>query len=389
MSANQRLPSCACHWSWLALCPCERMCADWSVGFGGPGFDGSVRALCLHDDGQGPRLYAAGTFETAGPLAASHIARFDGQRWEPVGSGIGTTVNALCEFDFGAGPRLVAGGAFASAGGVSAKRVAQWGRPVLGPDRARHFRVKRAGRGTDGLRFRTRAGALCRRQTWHRTRASLPCGGLASGRQHARQRGAGDRGLRRRQRSPSSTPAVASVRGSRAWTEQPGRCCRAWWTRSGTWRSSNPPSGPPSCTPATTASAKACTALGHELVELGGHQCLLPAVGSMGRDSEPVDRRFERAEALRRHPDEHLRAHRRAHRGHRELRFGHGRAPVDRRRIRATRRGSLQFDRGLRWSPVGRGRHVRGAGRRGHGARHRRVARSQCAAQLGLRRGQF
>jgi hypothetical protein len=93
----------------------------------GSGITGrSVHALASFDDGSGPALYAAGDFTSAGGVAASHIARWDGASWSPVGSGTNFPVYALAVHDDGNGPALYAGGQFGSAGGVSASRVARW-----------------------------------------------------------------------------------------------------------------------------------------------------------------------------------------------------------------------------------------------------------------------
>src|SRR5690606_37775835 len=93
---------------------------SWSVVGGGigapPGRSPTVRAMAVYDDGRGPALYVAGTFNSAGGKECWNIARWDGVEWEPVGPGLATTVNALCVFDAdGPGPKrpaLFADGAF-------------------------------------------------------------------------------------------------------------------------------------------------------------------------------------------------------------------------------------------------------------------------------------
>jgi hypothetical protein len=77
-----------------------------------------VRALAI----RGHDLYVGGSFTTAGGLAASGIARWDGAAWSPVGGGLDRTVLALTI----AGDDLYAAGYFTLAGGLSAQRVARW-----------------------------------------------------------------------------------------------------------------------------------------------------------------------------------------------------------------------------------------------------------------------
>ncbi len=104
---------------------------DWLPTFGGAtGILGEVVALTVFDDGSGagPALYAGGNFTTAGGVSANFIARWNGQNWSPLGSGMDSFVHALTVFDdgSGAGPALYAGGYFTTAGGVSASRIARW-----------------------------------------------------------------------------------------------------------------------------------------------------------------------------------------------------------------------------------------------------------------------
>jgi trimeric autotransporter adhesin len=104
--------------------------AQWSsVGSPLTGFNNTVRALSVFDEGSGPRLFAGGDFTAAGGLPATRIARWDGTAWSelgPSGVGISGTVHALASFDDGSGSALYAAGSFASAGGVSASCIARW-----------------------------------------------------------------------------------------------------------------------------------------------------------------------------------------------------------------------------------------------------------------------
>ncbi len=102
---------------------------SWSALGGGT--DDSVHALAVFDDGSGPALYAGGLFESAGGLPAHHVAKWDGVSWSALGSGIGplsmgVSVSTLAVFDDGSGAALYAGGFFVTAGGVPASHVAKW-----------------------------------------------------------------------------------------------------------------------------------------------------------------------------------------------------------------------------------------------------------------------
>jgi hypothetical protein len=103
---------------------------SWIPTFEGqPGVDDDVSALVVFDDGSGPALYAGGIFEVAGGVPASGIAKWDGATWAPLGSGMSggiVDVSALVVFDDGNGPALYAGGSFLTAGGVTVNRVARW-----------------------------------------------------------------------------------------------------------------------------------------------------------------------------------------------------------------------------------------------------------------------
>jgi hypothetical protein len=103
----------------------------WSpVGGGIAGKDALVFALATHDDGGGPALYVGGRFNSAGGTPAANIARWNGQSWSPVGSGVGggwqPTVAALAVWDDGRGSALYVGGGFKFAGGITASNIAKW-----------------------------------------------------------------------------------------------------------------------------------------------------------------------------------------------------------------------------------------------------------------------
>lgn len=105
---------------------------------GGNGVSNTVNALTVWDeDGTGPGvpvLVAAGHFTTAGGITSNRIAKWNGANWGafagPSSTGVDNTVYAVCAFDEDGGgpnpPRLFAGGTFLSAGGVSVNRIARW-----------------------------------------------------------------------------------------------------------------------------------------------------------------------------------------------------------------------------------------------------------------------
>lgn len=99
------------------------------------GYDDTyIFAMATFDDGsgQGPALFVAGDFSTAGSIDASAIAKWDGKNWSALDSGFTSSsyveVLALQVFDDGqgGGPQLYAGGYFTEAGGVHAYSIARW-----------------------------------------------------------------------------------------------------------------------------------------------------------------------------------------------------------------------------------------------------------------------
>ena len=96
----------------------------------GAGLNGLVRDLAVFDDGGGPALYAAGDFTLADGAPASRIARWDGLRWSPLvgsaGEGLSSPGSGLAVFDDGSGPSLWVVGSFSSAGGIATSKVARW-----------------------------------------------------------------------------------------------------------------------------------------------------------------------------------------------------------------------------------------------------------------------
>jgi trimeric autotransporter adhesin len=89
----------------------------WDAAVTRPGFVRAVTALLNGD------VVVAGEFTSAGGVAASNIARWDGTGWHALGTGFDGPVNALVTLDNG---DLIAGGFFANAGGQAAANIARW-----------------------------------------------------------------------------------------------------------------------------------------------------------------------------------------------------------------------------------------------------------------------
>jgi hypothetical protein len=90
------------------------------------GDDPAVLAIEQFDDGVEAAIYVAGSFTTAGGKVARNIARWNGEAWSALGSGVDGTVLDLIVFDDGSGPALFVGGVFDSAGELATPGVARW-----------------------------------------------------------------------------------------------------------------------------------------------------------------------------------------------------------------------------------------------------------------------
>ncbi len=107
---------------------------EWLPGFSVPGVNGTIYAATIWDsDGAGPRravIVAGGWFTTAGGVLASRIALWDGNTWQPLGTGMNGDIGDLVAWDpDGVGPlqaQLVACGQFSIAGGTPANFIARW-----------------------------------------------------------------------------------------------------------------------------------------------------------------------------------------------------------------------------------------------------------------------
>ncbi|MFM7231926.1 MAG: FlgD immunoglobulin-like domain containing protein [bacterium] len=80
------------------------------------------RVFAVAVDGTG-NLYAVGAFTRIGGVAANYIAKWDGSRWWPLGTGLNRAANDVA---VDAAGNVYAGGVFTNAGGVPASRVAKW-----------------------------------------------------------------------------------------------------------------------------------------------------------------------------------------------------------------------------------------------------------------------
>ncbi len=114
-------------------------CHQPTAGFGSYGVawsanGGKVSAMAVYDDGDGPALYVAGEFEVAGEIQVGSIARFDGSAWEalpgPGGASVvsnhGFGIQAMEVFDDGSGPALYVAGSFEESLGLPPNGIARW-----------------------------------------------------------------------------------------------------------------------------------------------------------------------------------------------------------------------------------------------------------------------
>ena len=97
---------------------------NWISMGGLPGTDGTVNAVAA--DGAG-NLYIGGSFTVAGDVFANNVAKWDGDSWSALGSGVNDTVRALAVSD----NILYVGGSFSLAsfstsGGLVVNGIAEW-----------------------------------------------------------------------------------------------------------------------------------------------------------------------------------------------------------------------------------------------------------------------
>ena len=107
-------------------------------------------------------LIAAGNFTTAGGVTVNRIARWNGETWSALGSGLNDAVGALAVYN----GELIAGGRFTTAGGVKANQIARWDgyqwQPLGGGVTGRH-------------RTPTSAPCLSTKTLWSSAASSPPC----------------------------------------------------------------------------------------------------------------------------------------------------------------------------------------------------------------------
>jgi hypothetical protein len=84
-----------------------------------PGVNGTISDMAVLATGD---VIIAGTFSEAGGLPASRVAKWNGNQWSPLGSGVNDYVWALAVI----GQEVFAGGQFTIAGGMPANRIARW-----------------------------------------------------------------------------------------------------------------------------------------------------------------------------------------------------------------------------------------------------------------------
>ncbi len=98
----------------------------------GNGLYGIVNALAVGTNGD---VYAGGTFTNSGAEGVSRIAKWDGSSWSGVGSGMGVGVNVeVSALAMPPNQEIYAAGSFSTAGGVAATGIAQWARAYYQTD---------------------------------------------------------------------------------------------------------------------------------------------------------------------------------------------------------------------------------------------------------------
>lgn len=115
-----------------------------------PGCEAGVRDLLVHDDGNGPKLYAGGSFDLAGGQYAVNVAAWDGVQWVAVGSPVEYQIHdevfRLAAVALPDLTGLLACGRFTRLGGIDAVAVALWNganwtSPFAGISTYRYFEV--------------------------------------------------------------------------------------------------------------------------------------------------------------------------------------------------------------------------------------------------------
>jgi len=105
----------------FSTAPCFAAPGDefWDDRFDALAVEGEVWAISV----MGSDAYVGGQFARAGNVEASNIARWDGEKYWPLGTGVnGSGVRAIATV----GNDLYVAGFFTQAGGVEASRIAKW-----------------------------------------------------------------------------------------------------------------------------------------------------------------------------------------------------------------------------------------------------------------------
>ncbi len=100
--------------------------ADWGDLGSGIHAGRQVRALAVYDDGDGPALYAGGSFLEMDGQPAPYLARWDGATWSAVGDAADGQVVSLAVADTGDGPSLFVAGEFERVGSLPTGGMARW-----------------------------------------------------------------------------------------------------------------------------------------------------------------------------------------------------------------------------------------------------------------------
>ncbi|MBW7906859.1 MAG: hypothetical protein LC135_02595 [Phycisphaerae bacterium] len=102
----------------------------------GSGMNADVRSIISRVENGQTVIYVAGTFTSAGGVPARRVARWNGQSWSALGTGLSGGVESLAFVDHGAGPILYACGFFTHTGGIGGQlvnRVARWDGEIWSP----------------------------------------------------------------------------------------------------------------------------------------------------------------------------------------------------------------------------------------------------------------
>src|SRR5688572_12005175 len=95
----------------------------WDDQFGVGAPDRFVRTAIF----EGTNLYVAGKFTSIGGVPATNVARWNGLKWEALGTGLGTQESLVCALAIWDGV-LYAGGTFSNAATNVARNIAKWNR---------------------------------------------------------------------------------------------------------------------------------------------------------------------------------------------------------------------------------------------------------------------